>query len=106
MSTGHSRLIELILKCNHCLFPDRRGFAHVECFSVEDASALIEAHEAWPLRDSMGRLLRMNYDLQKEPWNVLCVSSFTGSSEKLGEVFANYGCAEGVEKVTACELYL
>jgi hypothetical protein len=72
---------------------------------VQDATALIEAHESHPFRNTAGRLLRMNYDTQKEPWRTLCIYGFQGQSEDLGAMFDAHGCGDDVVQVTSCESY-
>ncbi|KAI0338658.1 hypothetical protein BDW22DRAFT_693341 [Trametopsis cervina] len=76
-----------------------RGFAHVVCRSIEDATALIDAHEAYPIRDNSGRLLRMNYNDSKPPWRVLCISGFEGTPEDLERLFEEHDFADKIVSI-------
>ena len=75
----------------------------MECYKLEDAKAVIEAHEAYPMRDKHKRLLRLNYDDRNPPWRVLCISGFEGTAEDLEEIFEKHKCNENIVKVRTCE---
>lgn len=99
-------VVSLSLRSRLIITSDRRGFAHVEFSTVEDAKAVIEAHEALPMHDKSKRLIRINYDDQKPPWRVLCVSGFEGTPEEIEAIFAEHGCDQNLIKVTTCKTLL
>lgn len=85
------------------LAADKRGFAHVECATFKDAKAVIEAHEAYPMRDKAQRLIRINYDDSNPPSKVLCISAFGGTAEELEDIFEQHDCNSQVVRVSTCE---
>ncbi|KAI0092227.1 hypothetical protein BDY19DRAFT_588292 [Irpex rosettiformis] len=83
---------------------NERGFGAVECNSLEDAIALIKKHEAHPMLDKRGKLLKLNYQQTREPWRVLCISHFSQSIDRLRNIFEQHGCSNGVVRITTYKL--
>ena len=67
----------------------RNNSCFVDFESIEDAQQIMERHQVRPFRDG-GRILRINFNVEKikfPPYEVLCISSYTGDPAELETYF-------------------
>ena len=72
---------------------------------MEDATAVLQAHEAYPSRNKANQLIRMNYDTPRKPSFDLCFFNFKRTLEELGEMLENHGFKDDVKQMSSRELF-